>query len=172
MRQKSPTKLAVAVAFAAAIILPVFILLEQGCPTTNTVTTDTNGVTVTNTTTTLDTNKAVSAINAVVPVAVKLVIEKSPNTRQYFIDAALAISVFASTNGVDPNQLNAAIIGAAGADTLNADALSAIDAAVNLYKAFYGDALASKLNTPAWLGPVLNALSSAILNGVNPPPTQ
>lgn len=117
---------------------------------------------------TLDIPRTTNAINAVVPVAVRLAIQKQPASRQYLADAAAAISLFTSTSATfDPDALNREIQTAVGQDVLSPDALTAIDAAVALYKAYYGDALLARLNTPDWLLPVLQSLSSSITKGLN-----
>lgn len=117
---------------------------------------------------TLDIPRTTNAINAVVPVAVRLAVQKQPAARQYLVDAAAAITLFTSTSATfDPDALNAAIKNAVGNDALSPDALAAIDAAVALYKAYYGDALLVKLNNPDWLLPILQSLSSAITKGLN-----
>lgn len=146
----------------------LMLLGMAGCATTSTVTVGADGTTTTNTVTILDIPKTTNAINAVVPVAVRLAVEKYPQAKPYFQDVAVAISIFAtSTNSTfSPAELNAAITNTVNSSSVNADVLSAVDGAVALYQAYYGDALAAKLNFPVWLVPVLQSLSGAINAGL------
>lgn len=153
----------------ALIIVVGLCIGNNGCTTVTNTTTDTNGVTTTNITTTLDTNKVINALNAAVPPAVRLIVANKPQTRQYFQDVAAGINLFTSTSSTfDPSGLNAAIKSAVGSDAVDPDAFAAIDAGVAIFKAFYGDALTAKLNTPSWLLPVLRAFADDINAGLLP----
>lgn len=153
-----------------SILALIGLTVLVGCTTTSVVTNNPDGTSTTNTVKTLDIAKTTNAINAAVPVVVRLAIQKTPESRKYLSDAALAIMVFTSTSQTfDPDALNKAILDAVGGDVLSPDAISAIDAAIALYKAYYGDAVLAKLNSRPWLIPILNSLSQSILKGLAPP---
>lgn len=146
----------------AGLAICSLALFCGGCTTTTTVT---NGVT--NSVTSFDIVKATNAINAALPPVVRLVVAKYPVARPYLTDAAVVFNLVASGADLSPDALNAALksFGLTALD--NPDVQAAIDSAVALYKAYYGDVVTTQLNKVQYLVPILQSIGGAITAGLN-----
>lgn len=156
--------LAIILALAGTIAA---LLLCGGCATTSTVTTNPDGTLTTNTVTTLDTAKTTNAINAAVPVLVRLAVAKEPACKQYLQDVMLAIILFTQTSQtLDPADLNNALTATGVGALQTPETQAAIDTVVALYQVYFGNAVAAKLAKPQWLIPVLQSLAEGIQKGL------
>jgi hypothetical protein len=158
--------------FAGALLALCLVMsFTSGCVSTKTVTsvTDTNGFTTftTNVTRTLDTNEAISLIEAAVPPAVEMVCQKDKNASAYFQQAQLVIRAAAANGQYDVATITNSLSKISIRELRSQNAVMAEEAALSLYQAFAAQAVTQQLDKVVWLRPVLLAVADAIKSGVD-----
>jgi hypothetical protein len=152
-----------------AVVIGLFALVMTGCKSTQTITRNPDGTSVTNTVNTFDVQKAVNAITIAVPGTVRLSVARYPQVEPYLRDTVTAIRLLTSGNKYDPASLHAAIATTHIRELQSDDVQAAIDTIAGLYKAYYGDVVEQKLNQVDSLVPILNAIADSIEIGLASP---
>lgn len=106
-------------------------------------------------------------MDATIPAAVRLTVSSNPKSRPYFRAVTVVVDQFALGQTFNPVALNEVISNTSIQAT--PEALAAIDSAVSLYKIFYDDVVALKLDQVKNLRPLLVALSTDIAKGISLP---
>lgn len=161
---KSPVNLAGGGRFGLLSIFAagIGVIFLSGCTTTTTTTPA--GQTVT--TTMLDTNAVISAIQNVVPAAVKAAVNKDPNCGPYLKQVAVLFRAAAMRGDFDPKMIQDSLSQISIKELRTDEAALAEQAALGLYQAFAAQVVSQKLDQVVWLRPVLDALSRAIVAGL------
>jgi len=110
--------------------------------------------------------KAPALIESVIPTAVRYGIDRQPKSKPYLVALATVIDGFALGKDLSPVALRQAIKTLKVKELETPEALAVVDSVVNLYKVFFDAAVVDKIATVENLTPILNALSKAIVKGL------
>jgi len=155
------------VAAAAVALLAMVALLGFGAGCTTATVPGANGQPAT-TVPTLDTNAVITGINAVVPVAVRLAVQKDTNCGPYLKQAAIIFRAAAMRGDFDPLMIQQSLASISIKELRTDEAALAEQAGLALYQAYVAQVVSAKLDQVVWLRPVLDALSRAIVQGLPP----
>lgn len=150
------------------LILPILAvaLLAIGCTTVKTVTTGSDGSTVTNTVKVFDLQLATNSINNIVPGAVKVLVAKEPKAGVYLLDVAGSINVFILKGNLSPDNLKK-VLASTGLKELKTDeALAITETILALYQTYFGQAVQDGVSQNVNVLPILRALSDSIMQGL------
>lgn len=117
------------------------------------------------TTNTLDTNAVITAMQAVVPAAVRYACEHDTNARPYFIQASVIIHAAANNGQFSTASISNSLASISIRGLRSQQAIDAETAAFGIYQLFAGQVVTEKLSQVVWLPPVLNALGDDLLAG-------
>lgn len=159
-------KLELSVIAGGLLLLVGILALQPGCKTSEVITKNPDGTSVTNTVNRFDAQKAVNAITISVPAATRLSVARYPQAKPYLLDAVTVIRGLTSSSKLDPASLHAAIATTRIRELQSDDVQAAIDTVAALYKAYYGDVVEQKLNQVDNLVPILNAIADGIETGL------
>lgn len=146
--------------YLTALLLTLSLVAFTGCKTSTTQ--GPNGPVTTNT---LDTNAVITAIDTVVPGAVRYACSKDTNARPYFIQAAVVIRAAASNGQFDSASISNSLSKISIRELRSQQAIDAENAAFGIYQLFLGQVVTEQLAKTTWLPPVLNAIAEALLAG-------
>src|SRR5689334_1088781 len=94
---------------ALVLIVAGLFYLCAGCKSTQTITNNPDGTSVTNTVNQFDVQKAVNAVSISVPAATRLSVARYPQAKPYLRDAVTVIRGLTSGSKLDPAALHDAI---------------------------------------------------------------
>lgn len=156
---------AMALAICATAVIPI---ASTGCKTVTTQVVDANGVTNQVSKSELDPIRTSEAIRTIVSTAVPFAIEKDAHAIAYFRGATIVLRAAAEGGRYDPDALQATLNTISVKEVRSPEAKACINAALGIYRAYFGEAVNAKLDQNEWVKPVLLALANGINDGLPP----
>ncbi len=116
----------------------------------------------------LDPQRTSAAIRAVIGAGVPFAIEQDPNCVPYLrlVQSTLVLAVDA--NAISPDQVALQLQSSSAKELRSPEAVAAVNAALGIYRAYYGDVLAAQLDQTIWLKPVLKAIIGGLGDALPP----
>lgn len=143
---------------ACLSIIGLLMFGGAGCSTV--VTPNPNGGNTTNQV--VNAEAIVPVLNAVVPIAVEVAIQKDPKAVAYFDAATVVLDTVIANGTTDPTAINNALN---GLNVTNQYAELAVQAGISIYDSFAAQAVSAKLQSSQFIL-VLQALDTDIKQGV------